>query len=234
MKRRRAAALLAAGWLPAARVAADGDGDRALAPWARPPAAAQRTGPGDPLEWERRFRNAERAGPRAVRPEDRALLAALREGRFDEALRSVKAGRGAVDARDDSGGLPIVLAAAAGQDTLVRELLQHGATVDAIGEGGHSALTAAAWHGWRSTVRLLLRSGADASRLATNGHGALHLAAIAGHGSVLDELLRGGVPIELLNRQRESALDVAAAAGRDDMLEQLLAAGADANNAGRR
>lgn len=213
---------------------ADGDGDRALAPWARERSGPARSGPGDVFEWERRFRTADRAGPRPLRPADRELLAQLRSRRFEEALRSVKAGAAAVDARDEAGGLPLVLAAAAGQDTLLRELLQRGAAVDAQGEGGHTALSVAAWLGWRSSVRLLLRAGADAARLTSGGQTALHLAALAGHVGVVEDLLRAGVPIELLNRQRESALDVAAAAGRDEILELLLAAGADAQRAGRR
>lgn len=227
-----ATALLALGMAVAAR--ADlGDGDPALRPWVRPAASSPRAGPPDPVAWERSTRHAGALGPQALRQADRALLEALRSARWGEALALTKAGASA-NARDPQGGRPLVLAAAAGQDELVRLLLARGAELDAAGEGGFTALGAAAFRGQRSTVRLLLRAGASAAAWGSSGQGALHLAAMAGQREVLQDMLKQGVNLELLNRARETALDVAAAADQQEAMALLIDAGADLSLAGRR
>jgi Ankyrin repeats (3 copies)/Ankyrin repeat len=210
-----------------------GDSDPALRPWVRPPASQPRAGAPDPVAWERTLRPADRLGPPPLRETDRALLAALRSQRWAEALALAKAGASA-NARDQHGGQPLVLAAAAGQDELVRLLLARGAEIDRTGEGGFTALGAAAFQGQRSTVRLLLRAGASPAALGSSGHAPLHLAAAAGQLDVVREMLKQGVSLELLNRARETALDVAAAADQQDVMVLLLDAGADATRAGRR
>jgi ankyrin repeat protein len=210
-----------------------GDADPALRPWLRPAPPAAREGPPDPVAWERRQRPADRLGPPPLRAADRALLEALRAARWADALALGRAGASA-NARDAQGGHPLVLAAAAGHDDLVRLLLARGAERDRVGEGGFTALGAAAFHGRHSTVRLLLRDGADPARWGSSGQGPLHLAAAAGQLEVLRELLRLGVNPELLNRARESALDVAAAADQQDAMGVLIEAGADLSRAGRR
>jgi len=219
--------------LGAAAVQAE-DEDRALAGFARPQAAAPRGLPVDALEWERRLREPHRFGPPHLRDDDRALLAAARQGRWAEAMALVKSGQADVNARDAAGGHALVPAARAGQDELLREMIRRGAALDRAGDDGYTALGAAAFAGRRSTVRLLVRAGADPARWGATGQGALHLAATAGQLGVIDELLRLQVDIEGLNRQRESALDVAANAGQQDALGRLLEAGADALLAGQR
>jgi ankyrin repeat protein len=203
---------------------------RGLAP-ALPPAPRQ--GPADPLALERQQRPPDRFGPAPLRPRDQALLEALRDARWPEALALVKAGA-AANARDTRGSHPLALAAAAGQDELVRELLRRGAAMDRVGEDGFTALGAAAWRGHRSTVRLLVKAGAEAGVWGSNGQPPLHLAALAGHAGLVQELLRLGTPIEQLNRARESPLDVAANAGQDAVMDLLIQGGADMTRAGRR
>ena len=229
-----AQAVAAAALLMAAAARADGaDPDPALRAFAKPAPAVARVGPPDPIAWERQQRTPDRMGPAPLRPQDRALLAALREARWTDALAMVKAGA-AVNARDERASHPLALAAAAGRDELVRELRQRGAAPDRVGEDGFTALGAAAWRGQRSTVRLLLRSGASAAAWGHNGHTPLHLAALAGHADIVDDLLRSGISIELLNRARESALDVAATAAQDAVMDRLIQGGADMTMAGRR
>lgn len=226
---------LALGWPAAAR--AD-DGDRALQGLAAPPLPAPRTAPPTALEWSRRLQAPGSFGPPPLREVDAALLAAARQARWAEVLRLVRSGqdgeRANVQARDEAGAHVLVMAARAGQDELLRELLARGAEIDRVGDDGFSALGAAAFAGRRSTVRLLLRAGADAQRWGASGQTALHLAALAGRIDTLDELLRLKVDIETLNRQRESALDVAAAAGQQASMERLIQGGADGLMAGRR
>jgi len=195
------------------------DEDRAQADFVRPAAAAQRSGPPDPLDWERRLREPARFGPPPLRQADAALLAAARQSRWADAMALLKSGQASANAQDAAGGHALVLAAGAGQDELVRELIKRGAD---------------AFHGRRSTVRLLLRAGADVQRWGASGQTALHLASLAGQLDTLDDMLRLKVPTELLNRQRESALDVAASAGQLAVMARLIEAGADTRLAGQR
>ncbi len=211
-----------------------GDGDPALRPLQRavqPPAA--RSGAPDPVAWERQTRAPDRLGPPPVRTIDRALLDDLRSGRWADAMQRVKTGA-AVNALDAQGRHPVALAAAAGQDELLREMLRRGAELDRLGDDGFTPLGAAAWRGHRSTVRLLVRAGADAAAWGHNGQPPLHLAALAGQAALVRDLLALGVPIEQLNRARESALDVAAAASQDAVMDLLIQGGADMTRAGRR
>lgn len=220
--------------LPLPARADAGDPDPALRPLSRPATVPLlRQGPGDPLALERTLRAPDRLGPTPLRDGDRSLLSALRAGAWADALQRVKAGA-AVNARDDRGSHPLVLAAAGGQDELVREMLRRGAVADRVGEDGFTALGAAAWRGHRSTVRLLVRAGADIGAWGHNGQPALHLAAIAGHDELVADLLRLGAPIELLNRARESAIDVAANMNQERVLDLLIRGGADMTRAGRR
>lgn len=213
------------------------DDDRALSQLARqahPAPTLQRGMPLDSLAWERRLRPADRLGPTPLRPADTALLQAARQARWADALALVASGQASANAQDEAHGSALVLAARAGQDELVRALVQRGADLDRAGEDGFTALGAAAFTGQRSTLRLLLRAGADAQRWGSTGQTALHLASVAGRLDCLDELLRAGVPVDQLNRQRETALDSAANVGQQDAMERLLRAGADTRLAGQR
>ena len=232
---RRAAALafgLAA--LLCATTARSEDEHRALSSLQGPPGLAARGPSPDEQQRERLLRGGGVFGPRALREPDLALLSAARSARWGEVLQLLKTGQADANARDVLGGHTVVLAARAGQDDLVRELLRRGTDTERVGEDGFTALGAAAFAGHRSTVRLMLRAGVDPQRWGSTGQTALHLASLAGHVQVLDELLGAGVDIELLNRQRETALDVAAAAGQQDSMDRLIKAGANLVLAGRR
>lgn len=209
------------------------DADQALAGWQRT-APVQRQAPVEALEWERRLRPADRFGPPPVAERSSALLAAAREGQWARVARLAADAEVNVNVRDERSGQVLVLAARAGQDVLVRQLLARGAAIDALGEDGFTALGAAAFAGARSTVRLLLRAGADPARWGRNGQTALHLASVCGHVPVIDEFIAQRVSLELLNAQRESALDVAAAAQQLQAMDRLLQAGADTRFAGLR
>jgi ankyrin repeat protein len=188
----------------------------------------------DSVEWERRLRLPDRFGPSWLRPSDTALLAACRAARWPEALQLIKSGQAWPNARDEAMGSALVLAARAGQDELVREMIKRGADIDRIGEDGFTALGGAAFAGRRSMVRLLILAGADVEKLGASGQTALHLASLAGQLDALEEMLRLKVPFELLNRQRETPLDVAAAAGQQPIMDRLIEAGADLTLAGQR
>lgn len=108
--------------------------------------------------------------------------------------------RGAtVNAFNDYGNSPLILAAFYGRDDIVQELLNHGALIDAMSpQGTWTALMAACHQNRLSTVRLLLDAGAD-PEIENNlivGKRAINYAHEAGHHQILAELtIRGVMPL---------------------------------------
>jgi len=190
--------------------------------------------PVPPLEWQRLARPADAFGPRRWRATDTEMLRAAQQQRWDLVATLAREGKADARASDERGTLALVLAARAGQEEAVLQLLRRGAPVDARDGQGHTALGVAAQAGHLQLVRMLLREGADPTRWSANGQAPLHLAALAGHVAVMQALLTLGTPLELLNNKRETALDVAAQSGQLEVMDHLLAAGADALRAGRR
>ena len=233
-RRRTAALALGLAALSCATTARSEEENRALSSLQGPTGLAARGPSQEEQQRESLLRGGGVFGPRALRAPDLALLTAARAARWGDALQLLKSGKADANARDALGGHALVLAARAGQDELVRELLRRGTDTGRVGEDGFTALGAAAFAGHRSTVRLLLRAGVDPKRWGSTGQTALHLASLAGQVPVLDELLGAGVDIELLNRERETALDVAGAAFQLDAMDLLIQAGADRKLAGRR
>ena len=81
---------------------------------------------------------------------------------------------GGVDACTARHGVTLLMVAAgAGQEAVVRMLLQHGASVNLMCPPGGSALIAAAANGHITIVQVLLDAKADASLQTTNGNTAL-------------------------------------------------------------
>lgn len=221
-------ALSIAGALPAAAQSEAGE----FAGFQRA-AVDPRGGPVDALVWEALHRAPDRFGPPFLREVDAALLAAVQQRDWAQALQRVKQGA-SVLAQGPLGGNVLVAAAKAGQDELVRDWIRRGADLDRRDTDGFTPLGAAAFQGHPATVRLLLRAGADPLRQGSTGQPPFHLACIAGRTEVVAQFLSQGIDPEALNRDRENTLDVAAANGQSEVVAQLLAAGVDARRAGRR
>ena len=219
--------------------------DRLLSSFARPAPARPRSQPVPQAEWDRRLpiatcfdvdktgRDSGCFGPPVLRAGDAAMLAAARDSRWTEVLELLQSGRAGANAQDAIQGNALVLAARAGREDVLRELLRRGANTERLGEGGFTPLGAAAFAGQRGAVRLLLRAGADTERRGATGQTALHLASIAGRTEVL-QILLAKVDVDILNSRRETALDVAASANQQAAMDLLIQGGANLQQAGRR
>jgi hypothetical protein len=96
-----------------------------------------------------------------------------------------------VNARNDNGVVPLVLAAS---DTAkLQLLLEHGANPNQRSEDGRTALHVAAQRGDLDAVRLLLARGA--TTIYQNGDSPLALAAGAGNPEVVAALMQAGAPV---------------------------------------
>ncbi len=94
--------------------------------------------------------------------------------------------RGAdIDRRSRDGTSPLMAAAAAGNERIVRLLIDEGAAIDLQAEDGRSALTLAARRGDLAIVGALLAAGADPDLAGPEGRTARAIAHDAGHDDVV-------------------------------------------------
>lgn len=86
-----------------------------------------------------------------------------------------------VNTPDTAGSTPLLLAAEAGSEVLVRLLLERGADKDAVNRDGLSALTLAATGGHAAVLQILLDVGARVDMADPHSRAALTWAAQRGH-----------------------------------------------------
>lgn len=84
---------------------------------------------------------------------------------------------------------PLILAASAGREKVVKLLLNEGASVNAHNSGGHSALQYAASKNWKSIVVALLERDANVNIADKRGATPLHRAASKGNIEIVRLLL---------------------------------------------
>ncbi len=147
-----------------------------------------------------------------------ALHVAIREesGKSFETL--LKSPATDVNAINQAGETPLMLAAIKGRLDWVKDLVQRGALVD---EPGWSALHYAAAGPNEQVVRWLLAHGADVDARSPNGTTPLMMAAGYGGLSGAEVLIAAGADVTLRNDHRMTAADFARRAGQDDMAAQL-------------
>tara|TARA_B110001452_G_scaffold41992_1_gene32236 strand:+ start:2607 stop:4346 length:1740 start_codon:yes stop_codon:yes gene_type:complete len=134
------------------------------------------------------------------------------------------------------GNTPIFEAARAGQEEMVKWLIEHGAAVDDKNEWGDSAANEAATMGHFGIVWFLADKGAKLayahqdSTNAGNAHNSLLLSAVR-HRSVeaLGKLKGYGVDLNTKHWNGNSALHEAARSGEKELIEWLIHNGADIN-----
>lgn len=132
-----------------------------------------------------------------------------------------------IEALDENGGRPLILAARNGNTELLKLLLDRGANVNArtsSDESGTSALDEVATDGRLELVRLLLDRGAEIKH-KKKGFTALHKAAMNGRLEVMKLLLQKGAIAEALETHCTTALHKAAMVGATDSVKFLLSHG---------
>ncbi|KAK4108786.1 ankyrin, partial [Canariomyces notabilis] len=129
------------------------------------------------------------------------------------------------DVQDHYGRTPLLLAAAAGHDAVVRGLINAGADLnhkDSV--YGMTALHTAAAHGHAEVVKMLLRHGADVHHGDSSpvGETPLSCAAAKGHIPVASLLLQAGAKVDSWDRIGWTPLHHAVKHGRRKTVEVLL------------
>lgn len=154
-----------------------------------------------------------------------ALMAMAREGRWDEALPSLKASSFNLNVRDEQGATLLSLAARAGELAWCQELIKRGANVDQPGVSGDTPLGAASFAGHALVVRELLRAGAGVDVPSRSGQWPLHLAASTGQLKVVRMLLDAQADPGAFNQAGRHALAEAALNGQLGVMALLVDAG---------
>ncbi|KAG8452903.1 hypothetical protein GDO86_004633 [Hymenochirus boettgeri] len=123
--------------------------------------------------------------------------------------------------QEDSSGMTLVMmAAAAGQDDLLRLLIKKGAKINARQKNGTTALIHAAEKNYLTTVALLLDAGAYINVQQASGETALMKACKKGNFDIVRLFLEQGADCNMLSKHQSNALQFAKQS--DGMLYDLI------------
>ncbi|XP_070376422.1 M-phase phosphoprotein 8 isoform X2 [Equus asinus] len=114
-----------------------------------------------------------------------------------------------LDQEDSSGMTLVMLAAAGGQDDLLRLLIRKGAKVNGRQKNGTTALIHAAEKNFLTTVAILLEAGAFVNVQQSNGETALMKACKRGNSDIVRLVIECGADCNILSKHQNSALHFA-------------------------
>ena len=133
-----------------------------------------------------------------------------------------------VDARDESGRTPLIIAASKGHTDTVREILIEGsAYVNARDVLGWTPLQWAVFNRETELVNLLLSNGADPNSRNNEGWTPIHQAAHNGDAEIVNALIESGVDVNARNDDGTTALHLAYFGGHKEIATALVFGGAD-------
>ncbi len=136
------------------------------------------------------------------------LLAESRNGNTEAVKQLLEAGTD-VNAKNNFGDTPLMLAARYGHNETVGLLLESSADINANNNYGWTALMWAARYGHTETVKFLLEKGADVNRENRHGNTALLFAAYDGSTEMMKLLLEAGADVNATNGEDAGVLSYA-------------------------
>lgn len=151
------------------------------------------------------------------------LMNAATAGHLD-AARVLVGAKARVNARNQFGESPLMMASIRGHRTIVEYLIQQGADLN---PPSWTPLMFAAVKGHVEIVELLLARGANVNAASENGTTALMLAAREGSLDTVLALIERGAAVNLRNLAGATALGMALEGKRQDVASILLRAGAE-------
>lgn len=131
-----------------------------------------------------------------------------------------------INARDDEGRTPLIVAARHESQEVVKFLIDQHATLDLQDNNGATALIVAAINGNMPSVRHLVHAGANLNKQDDKGFTALIQAAALNNIKMVRLLIASGAQIDKKTEDGCTAFMYAAGAGNKEMIRLLVAAGA--------
>ena len=158
----------------------------------------------------------------------------------EEFFKSIEAGdstavsrflsrNGDLNARDERGWPPLMIAASNGNVEICHLLIQNGADIQTEDNAGYIPLHWAAFNGHSKVVKLLIDNNSDPNARSNFGWTPLMQAATRGHLAAIKNLIAAGADVNLSSNDGWTALHKATANGHTEIVRFLLADGADPN-----
>ncbi len=169
------------------------------------------------------------------------LLSAAEKGDIAEveSILGYDSSLAALEAKDEMGNTPLILAASKNHTQIIKLLFQHGANLEAAGNSGYTALNVAAVTGRVDAAALLIALGAKLETRSETvagpiegGPTPLWSAVRERHEDVVDLLIAAGANVNVMDADGNTVLGFAVYIGNLSIVELLLRAGADPKRAG--
>lgn len=155
--------------------------------------------------------------------DDRAELSlAIRQGHLDRVKAIVQKAPALVGSADDSGFVPLHIAATAGRVDIIEFLLQSGADIEARTSGGQTPLFQTVPLGSGAAFEWLLRKGAKLDARDNEGKSILQFALTWQRPAMVDLILARGFVIDVQGAAGQDMLEQAANAGLPTVVATLL------------
>lgn len=151
------------------------------------------------------------------------IFAAIRNNDLATLADAINAGPGVLEARDERGSTPLILASYLGNREATKALVEAGADLNAV-SGTGTALMGVCFKGYADIAAYLIDAGADVNASdpkAANGGTALIFAAMFNRAEVVELLLEKGADAGAKDGNGLTAADNARNQGLNDMAARL-------------
>jgi uncharacterized protein len=154
-------------------------------------------------------------------PSDGMMVDAAREGDLSRLQTLIVSGTN-INAKDENGATPLMLASQADRADIVKVLISAKADVNAKAVNGVTPLIAASGMGHAKIVRLLVGAGADVNVSVESGATALFAAAQEGYPDVVQLLIAAGADVNAKTADGTTLIMISSSKGYASVLRVIL------------